>query len=128
MRTALNLGIEPGRIFFTDNVIKEEHMRRGQLADVGLDTLLYNGHTTSMDMLWSGIPLVTLPGIFTQYPYVCCYRGYILYYNMLFTYTGESFASRVAASILVALGCPELIAKTREEYQDIAIKLGTDKG
>jgi len=68
MRTASNLGIEPGRIIFTDKVHKEEHMRRGQLADVGLDTHLCNGHTTSMDMLWSGIPLVTLPGIYTQYP------------------------------------------------------------
>lgn len=65
-KTAMNLGIEPDRIIFMDTVHREEHVRRAQLADVGLDTLLYNGHTTSMDMLWAGIPFVTLPGIYIQ--------------------------------------------------------------
>jgi len=46
---------------------------------------------------------------------------------MYIVYVGESFASRVAASLLTTLGCPELIAGTRQEYQDIAIRLGTDK-
>lgn len=76
-------------------------MRRGQLADVCLDTPLCNGHTTSMDVLWTGTPVVTLPG--------------------------ETLASRVAASQLNTLGCPELVARTRQEYQDIAIRLGTDR-
>lgn len=48
----------------------------------------------------------------------------LLKYNL---YSGETLASRVAASQLATLGCPELIARTREEYQDIAIRLGTDK-
>ncbi|XP_060873449.1 UDP-N-acetylglucosamine--peptide N-acetylglucosaminyltransferase 110 kDa subunit isoform X2 [Metopolophium dirhodum] len=99
--TAASLGIEPGRILFSNVAAKEEHVRRGQLADVCLDTPLCNGHTTSMDVLWTGTPVVTLPG--------------------------ETLASRVAASQLATLGCPELIARTREEYQDIAIRLGTDK-
>ncbi|KAK6629474.1 hypothetical protein RUM43_003291 [Polyplax serrata] len=99
--TAQQLGVSPGRILFSNVAAKEEHVRRGQLADVCLDTPLCNGHTTSMDVLWTGTPVVTLPG--------------------------ETLASRVAASQLATLGCPELIARTRQEYQDIAIRLGTDK-
>ncbi|XP_063239911.1 UDP-N-acetylglucosamine--peptide N-acetylglucosaminyltransferase 110 kDa subunit isoform X4 [Bacillus rossius redtenbacheri] len=98
---AQQLGLPPGRILFSNVAAKEEHVRRGQLADVCLDTPLCNGHTTSMDVLWTGTPVVTLPG--------------------------ETLASRVAASQLATLGCPELIAKTRQEYQSIAIRLGTDR-
>ncbi|XP_043286576.1 UDP-N-acetylglucosamine--peptide N-acetylglucosaminyltransferase 110 kDa subunit [Venturia canescens] len=99
--TAQQLGLSPGRILFSNVAAKEEHVRRGQLADVCLDTPLCNGHTTSMDVLWTGTPVVTLPG--------------------------ETLASRVAASQLNTLGCPELVARTRHEYQDIAIRLGTDR-
>ncbi|XP_012060571.1 PREDICTED: UDP-N-acetylglucosamine--peptide N-acetylglucosaminyltransferase 110 kDa subunit [Atta cephalotes] len=99
--TAQQLGLTPGRILFSNVAAKEEHVRRGQLADVCLDTPLCNGHTTSMDVLWTGTPVVTLPG--------------------------ETLASRVAASQLNTLGCPELVARTRQEYQDIAIRLGTDR-
>lgn len=99
--TAQQLGLAPGRILFSNVAAKEEHVRRGQLADVCLDTPLCNGHTTSMDVLWTGTPVVTLPG--------------------------ETLASRVAASQLNTLGVPELIARTRQEYQDIAIRLGTDR-
>lgn len=55
-------GLPPGRIIFSNVAAKEEHVRRGQLADVCLDTPLCNGHTTSMDILWTGTPVVTLPG------------------------------------------------------------------
>ncbi|XP_073976022.1 O-linked N-acetylglucosamine (GlcNAc) transferase sxc isoform X4 [Rhodnius prolixus] len=95
------MGLPPGRIIFSNVAAKEEHVRRGQLADVCLDTPLCNGHTTSMDVLWTGTPVVTLPG--------------------------ETLASRVAASQLATLGCHELIARTRHEYQEIAIRLGTDR-
>lgn len=54
-------GIQPGRIIFSNVAAKEEHVRRGQLADVCLDTPLCNGHTTSMDVLWTGTPVVTMP-------------------------------------------------------------------
>ncbi|KAM3968502.1 UDP-N-acetylglucosamine--peptide N-acetylglucosaminyltransferase 110 kDa subunit [Aphomia sociella] len=97
---AQNLGLPPERIIFSRIACKEEHVRRGQLADVCLDTPLCNGHTTAMDVLWAGTPVVTLPG--------------------------ETLASRVAASQLNTLNCPELIAKNRQEYEDIAIKLGTN--
>ena len=76
-------------------------MRRGQLADVCLDTPLCNGHTTGMDVLWAGTPMVTLPA--------------------------DTLASRVATSQLQTLGCPELVAKNAEDYVRIATKLGSDR-
>ncbi|KAK2186976.1 hypothetical protein NP493_183g04027 [Ridgeia piscesae] len=97
---AAKQGITENRIVFSAVAPKEEHVRRGQLADVCLDTPLCNGHTTGMDVLWAGTPMITMPG--------------------------ETLASRVAASQLNALGCPELIAKNREDYQNIAIRLGVD--
>lgn len=94
--------IEQDRLVFTEVSVKEEHVRRGQLADVCLDTVLCNGHTTGMDVLWAGCPIVTL--------------------------SLETFASRVGASIITAIGLgDELIANSYEEYIDIAVKLGTDK-
>jgi protein O-GlcNAc transferase len=100
LNTAAALGLAPGRIIFSNVAAKEEHVRRGQLVDVCLDTPLCNGHTTSMDVLWAGTPVVTMPS--------------------------DTLASRVAASQLMALGCPELIASSREEYVDIAVRLGRD--
>uniref|UniRef100_A0A673X3U7 UDP-N-acetylglucosamine--peptide N-acetylglucosaminyltransferase 110 kDa subunit n=1 Tax=Salmo trutta TaxID=8032 RepID=A0A673X3U7_SALTR len=97
---AQNFGLPGSRIIFSPVAPKEEHVRRGQLADVCLDTPLCNGHTTGMDVLWAGTPMVTMPG--------------------------ETLASRVAASQLQCLGCPELIAHTRQEYEDVAVKLGCD--
>uniref|UniRef100_A0A8C3ACM9 UDP-N-acetylglucosamine--peptide N-acetylglucosaminyltransferase 110 kDa subunit n=1 Tax=Cyclopterus lumpus TaxID=8103 RepID=A0A8C3ACM9_CYCLU len=97
---AQNMGLPGSRIVFSPVAPKEEHVRRGQLADVCLDTPLCNGHTTGMDVLWAGTPMVTMPG--------------------------ETLASRVAASQLNCLGCPELIAQSRQDYEDIAVKLGSD--
>lgn len=99
--TDMGLNHAQSRIIFSNVAPKEEHVRRGQVADVCLDTPLCNGHTTGMDVLWSGCPMVTLPG--------------------------ETLASRVAASQLNTLGCPELIANSPGEYIRIATKLGTDK-
>uniref|UniRef100_H2Y6P7 UDP-N-acetylglucosamine--peptide N-acetylglucosaminyltransferase 110 kDa subunit n=1 Tax=Ciona savignyi TaxID=51511 RepID=H2Y6P7_CIOSA len=93
-------GINANRIIFSAVAPKEEHVRRGQLADVCLDTPLCNGHTTAMDVLWAGCPMVTLPK--------------------------ETLASRVASSQLACLGCPELIAESSQHYEDIAVRLGTD--
>ncbi|XGW15493.1 hypothetical protein V3C99_001174 [Haemonchus contortus] len=93
--------IDTKRIVFSHVAAKEEHVRRGQLADVCLDTPLCNGHTTGMDILWTGTPMVTMPL--------------------------ETLASRVASSQLYALGVPELVAESREDYINIAVKLGTDK-
>jgi len=62
LATAQALGLGNGRILFSNVAAKEEHVRRGQLADICLDTPLCNGHTTGMDVLWAGTPMVTLPG------------------------------------------------------------------
>lgn len=59
---AQNMGLPQNRIIFSPVAPKEEHVRRGQLADVCLDTPLCNGHTTGMDVLWAGTPMVTMPG------------------------------------------------------------------
>ncbi|OWF52906.1 hypothetical protein KP79_PYT12897 [Mizuhopecten yessoensis] len=101
LQAAINAGLAPKRIIFSPVAPKEEHVRRGQLADVCLDTPLCNGHTTGMDVLWAGTPMVTL--------------------------SGETLASRVASSQLFTLGCPELVAYTRDDYIDIASRLGNDK-
>ncbi|KAK0418691.1 hypothetical protein QR680_013716 [Steinernema hermaphroditum] len=100
MKFCAERGVEPNRIVFSNVAAKEEHVRRGQLADVCLDTPLCNGHTTGMDILWTGTPMITMPL--------------------------ETLASRVASSQLVALGCPELVAKDREDYVRIAVRLGVD--
>merc|ERR1711874_233463 len=97
---AQQMGCRNGAIVFSNVAAKEEHVRRGQLADVCLDTPLCNGHTTGMDVLWAGTPMVTLPG--------------------------ETLASRVASSQLHTLGLGELVAKTREDYENIAVRLGND--
>jgi len=97
---AQQLGLKNGKIIFSNVAAKEEHVRRGQLADVCLDTPLCNGHTTGMDVLWAGTPMVTLPA--------------------------ETLASRVASSQLHTLGLGELVARTREDYENIAVRLGTD--
>ncbi|XP_053377277.1 UDP-N-acetylglucosamine--peptide N-acetylglucosaminyltransferase 110 kDa subunit-like [Mercenaria mercenaria] len=92
--------ITDDRIVFSDPVKKEEYIRRAQLADVFLDTPLCNAHTTGMDAIFAGLPLVTLPQ--------------------------RNIASRIAASLIKELGCEELIAKDEEDYVDIAVKLGND--
>merc|ERR1739848_905961 len=97
---AQQMGCRNGAIVFSNVAAKEEHVRRGQLADVCLDTPLCNGHTTGMDVLWAGTPMVTL--------------------------AGETLASRVASSQLHTLGLGELVAKTREDYENIAVRLGND--
>lgn len=100
LQAAINMGLSAGRIIFSPVAPKEEHVRRGQLADICLDTPICNGHTTGMDVLWAGTPMVSMPA--------------------------ETLASRVASSQLMTLGCPELVAKDRQEYERIAIKLGID--
>ena len=93
-------GVSQDRIIFSNVAQKEEHVRRGQLADLCLDTPLCNGHTTGMDVLWAGCPMLTLPL--------------------------DTLASRVASSQLHALGVPELAARSRKDYEDIAVRLGSD--
>ena len=87
-----------GRLVFARRVPgKAEHLARHRLADLYLDTAVYNGHTTACDALWAGLPVLTCPG--------------------------ETFAARVGASLLTNIGLPELIAADVAEYEQLAIRL-----
>jgi protein O-GlcNAc transferase len=97
---AARAGIDPERLVFAPGVPKPEHLARHRAADLMLDTRLYNGHTTTSDALWAGLPVVTLPG--------------------------ETFAARVSASLLHAAGLPEGIVSTLAEYEALAVALAQD--
>ncbi|QWD28139.1 tetratricopeptide repeat protein [Polynucleobacter paneuropaeus] len=90
-------GIDSNRLVFAKRLPMPEHLARQRYADLFIDTLPYNAHTTSSDALWAGLPVLTL--------------------------IGKSFAGRVAASLLNAIGLPELITTTPEEYENLAIEL-----
>jgi predicted O-linked N-acetylglucosamine transferase (SPINDLY family) len=90
-------GIPADRLVFAGRLPLPEHLARHRQADLFLDTFPYNAHTTASDALWAGLPVLTL--------------------------TGQSFASRVAASLLNAIGLSELITNTQEEYEALAIEL-----
>ena len=98
-KEAKKAGVNPNRLFFATNLPKEEHLARIKLADLSLDTFTYNGHTTTSDCLWAGVPVITLKG--------------------------NHFASRVSASLLTAIGLPELITHSPKEYEDLAVRLAT---
>ncbi len=100
-REAANRGIDPQRLIFARSVSKAKHLARHRLADLFLDTPLCNAHTTASDSLWAGLPPVTC--------------------------LGETFASRVAASLLTAIGLPELITSNLEDYQRLALELAHDR-
>jgi len=100
-REASARGVAPERLVFARRCLPADHLARQRLADLFLDTLPYNAHTTCSDALWAGLPLVTI--------------------------LGGNFAGRVAASLLSALGLPELIARSLEEYEALALKLARDR-
>jgi predicted O-linked N-acetylglucosamine transferase (SPINDLY family) len=93
-------GINPERILFATGLDYAEHLARFQLADLFLDTLPFNAGTTASDALWAGVPIITC--------------------------SGEAFASRMAGSLLHAIGLPELITHDLAEYEDLAFKLATN--
>ena len=99
-REAEARGIDPMRIIFAGRTTPELHLARQQLADLFLDTLPYNAHTTASDALWVGLPVVTTPG--------------------------NSFPARVAASILTATGLPELITPDLSAYEALALELASN--
>ncbi len=97
---ATNKNINPKRIIFTKRVNIGENLNRYKLADLFLDTFPCSAHTTANDVLWAGTPLLTL--------------------------AGESFASRVSASLLSSMNMRELITYSEKEYEDLAVKLSND--
>ncbi len=95
---ATRRGVESERLIFAKRLLRHsDHLARYRLADLFLDTLPFNAHTTAGDALWAGLPVLTC--------------------------MGESFAGRVAASLLNALHLPELITTTYDEYEALAIEL-----
>jgi protein O-GlcNAc transferase len=98
---AAHRGIDPDRLVFADKLELDRHLARHRLADLFLDTLPYNAHTTATDSLQAGLPVVTR--------------------------LGATFAGRVAASLLSAIGLPELIARSLAEYEALALKLAGDR-
>jgi predicted O-linked N-acetylglucosamine transferase (SPINDLY family) len=90
-------GINSARLIFGARIPTEDYLARYRVCDLFLDTFPYNAGTTASDALWVGLPVLTL--------------------------MGQSFASRMAASLLNAIGLPELITNTQAEYEALAIEL-----
>jgi predicted O-linked N-acetylglucosamine transferase (SPINDLY family) len=101
-REATARGVAPERIVFAPRRPVAEHLARHRLADLFLDTLPYNAHVTTADALWAGLPVLTCPG--------------------------NTFASRVAGSLLHAIGLDELVTTTLGEYEELALRLAREPG
>lgn len=98
---AARRGVAPERLVFAPRTEKiEDHLARHRLADLSLDTLPYNAHSTTSDALWAGLPVVTC--------------------------MGTTFAGRVGASLLSAIGLNELITHSLEEYEALILELATN--
>ena len=94
-------GIDPSRLIFADRLPQiEEHLARHKHADLFIDTFNYNAHTTASEALWAGLPVVTKQG--------------------------EQFAARVAASLLNAIGLPELVTTTEADYEALILELASN--
>ncbi len=96
-REAEARGVDPQRLIFAPRLPLAQHLARQAMADLLLDTLPYNAHTTASDALWMGVPVVTC--------------------------LGETFAGRVAASLLHAVNMPELVTHSMEQYAQLALGL-----
>lgn len=99
-REAAARAIDPARLVFAPRLPQHQHLARHGLADLFLDTLPYNAHTTASDALWTGLPVITCKG--------------------------ESFVGRVAASLLQAVGMPDLVTSDLGAYEALALRLATD--
>jgi len=95
-------GVDPARLIFAGRMPVADHLARHQMADLFLDTLPYNAHTTACDALWAGLPVLTC--------------------------AGETFAGRVGASLLRAIELPELVTASRDDYEQraVALALGSE--
>jgi predicted O-linked N-acetylglucosamine transferase (SPINDLY family) len=100
-REAVLRGVDPQRLVFAQRMpLLADHLARHRAADLFLDTLPFNAHTTANDALWAGLPVLTC--------------------------TGDAFASRVAASLLGAIEMPELITATPQDYEALAVGLARE--
>jgi protein O-GlcNAc transferase len=98
-KEAVNRGVSADRLIFAKFMNQADHLARHRAADLFIDTLPYNAHTTASDALWAGLPVLTL--------------------------CGESFPSRVAASLLNAIDMPELVTQSQEDFENLAVELAT---
>lgn len=92
-------GVDSARLIFAPVVPSAEHLGRHRHADFFLDTLPCNAHTTASDALWTGLPVLTC--------------------------SGDTFASRVAGSLLTAMGMPELVTESLQDYERVALALAS---
>ncbi len=99
-REAESHGIDQSRLILAPRVAPPEYLARFQLADLMLDTFPYNAGTTASDALWMGLPMVT--------------------------YSGRSYISRMAGSLLTAVGLPDLVTFTLADYEKLAVQLGNN--
>jgi predicted O-linked N-acetylglucosamine transferase (SPINDLY family)/glycosyltransferase involved in cell wall biosynthesis len=99
--SAQQLGVDPARLLFAPRVPPTEYLARYQIADLFLDTIPFNAGTTASDALWAGLPLLTC--------------------------AGRTFSSRMAGSLLLAVGLPELITHSLQDYEDKAVALAQDR-
>jgi len=99
-REAESRGVAANRLVFAPLMPPEDHLARYRLADLFIDTLPCSAHTTASDALWAGVPVLTC--------------------------LGTAFAGRVAASTLRAIGLPEFITHSFEEYEKLALRLASD--
>ena len=99
-REASARGADPNRLVFAPRQPSPEHLARHRLADLFLDTLPYNAHTTASDALWAGLPVLTC--------------------------AGDTFAGRVAGSLLQAVGLPELVTFSPAAYEALALRLARE--
>jgi protein O-GlcNAc transferase len=93
-------GVDPGRLIFAGRLPPDQHLARHRAADLFLDTLPYNAHTTASDALWAGLPLLTC--------------------------VGTTFPGRVAASLLNTMGLQQLVTASPEDYVEQAVALAAD--
>ncbi|QDO96997.1 tetratricopeptide repeat protein [Ferrovibrio terrae] len=93
-------GVDPARLVFAPPLELADHLARQSLADLFLDTLPVNAHTTASDALWAGLPVLTC--------------------------AGDTFISRVAGSVLTTIGLPELITTSLQDYEALALALARD--
>ena len=92
-------GVDSSRLVFAERMPKHEHLSRQRLADLALDTRIYNGHVTTSDALWAGVPVVAMQG--------------------------SHFASRVSSSIVKAIGLSELVVQDLKAYENLAVRLAS---
>jgi predicted O-linked N-acetylglucosamine transferase (SPINDLY family) len=99
-KEAQSRGVASHRLIFADKAPQDQHLARHRLADLFIDTFNINAHTTASDALWAGLPLVTK--------------------------LGQGFAARVAGSLLTAIGLPELIVESLEDYEALILDLANN--